>query len=85
MPNRTEAAQRKPSHVPPGGYSYCACSRLHIKRELHKKDNPRVVGAAPVQWFGEGWRWTRGYAAPRALGESRGRNWRGIAGTGKST
>ena len=31
MPNRTEAAQRKLSHVPPGGYSHCACSRLHEK------------------------------------------------------
>src|ERR1700730_14192839 len=30
MPNRTEAAQRKLRHVPPGGYSHCACSRLHI-------------------------------------------------------
>jgi len=29
MPNRTEAAQRKLCHAPPGGYSHCACSRLH--------------------------------------------------------
>ena len=53
MPNRTEAAQRKLRHVPPGGYSHCACSRLHSKKELHKKDNPRVVGAELVRWFGE--------------------------------
>jgi hypothetical protein len=53
MPNRTEAAQRKLSHAPPGGYSHCACSRLHIKRELRKKDNQRVVGAESVRWFVE--------------------------------
>jgi hypothetical protein len=29
MPNRIEAAQRKPSHKPPGDYCYCASSRLH--------------------------------------------------------
>src|SRR5271167_2444242 len=29
MPNRTEAASRKLRHVSPGGYSNCACSRLH--------------------------------------------------------
>jgi hypothetical protein len=27
-------------------YYYCV-----IKMELHKKDNPRVVGAEPVRWF----------------------------------
>jgi len=31
MPNRTEAAQRKLRHVPPGDYGHCACSRLHTK------------------------------------------------------
>ena len=54
MPNRTEAAQRKLSHVPPGGYSHCACSRLHTRMELHKKDNPKVAGAEPVPGFVEG-------------------------------
>jgi hypothetical protein len=29
MSNRTEAATRKQRHGPPGGYSHCACSRLH--------------------------------------------------------
>ena len=29
MPNRTEAAKRKPSHKPPGDYCYCASSRLY--------------------------------------------------------
>ena len=29
MPNRIEAAKRKPSHKPPGGYCHCASSRLH--------------------------------------------------------
>ena len=40
MPNRIEAAQRKPSHVPPGGYSHCACSRLHIKKGAPQKGQP---------------------------------------------
>ena len=35
MSNRTEAVRRKPPLKPPGGYSYCACSRLHPTR-LHK-------------------------------------------------
>ena len=29
MSNRTEAATRNRSHMPPGGYRHCACSRLH--------------------------------------------------------
>ena len=33
MPNRIEAAKRKPSHKPPGGYCHCASSRLHVRRE----------------------------------------------------
>jgi hypothetical protein len=34
MSNRTEAATRKQRHGPPGGYSHCACSRLHpVSRE----------------------------------------------------
>ena len=30
MPNRIEAAKRKPRHMPPADYSHCACSRLHM-------------------------------------------------------
>jgi hypothetical protein len=29
MPNRIEAAKRKPSHQPPGDYCHSASSRLH--------------------------------------------------------
>ena len=80
MPNRIEAAQRKPSHVPPGGYSHCACSRLHINEELHKKDNWRVVEEEPERWFVGAWQSTRDYVARGEPGDPRGRNWGGILG-----
>src|SRR6266481_2409017 len=80
MPNRNAAAQRKPSHVPPGGYSHCACSRLHISVEPHKKDNWKVVGEEPVRWFVGAWQSTRGYAARGEPGDPRGRNRGGISG-----
>jgi hypothetical protein len=32
--NRTEAATRKPSQLPPGDYSHCACSRLPLELDV---------------------------------------------------
>jgi hypothetical protein len=49
MSNRTEAAPRKLSQEPPGDYGHCACSRLHIKMESHKKGKSRVAVPEPVQ------------------------------------
>ena len=63
----------------------CLLVLLCYKKERHKKDNLRVAEAEPWQGCAEGWRWTKDYAAPRALGEPRGRNWRGRSATGKST
>src|ERR1017187_2359386 len=63
-----------------GSSYYCV-----IKREFHKKDNPRVAGAELGRWFDGVWQSTRDYAAPRVPGEPRGRSWDGILETGKST
>jgi hypothetical protein len=43
MPNRIEAAKRKPSHKPPGDYCHCASSRLH--------DSARVRGSAVLETY----------------------------------
>jgi hypothetical protein len=43
MPNRTEAAQRKLRHVPPGGYSHCACSRLHTMSPIRILGGRRLL------------------------------------------
>ena len=47
MPNRTEAAGRKPSQSPPRGYSHCACSRLY-KCELTYEVTARAVGPTQI-------------------------------------
>jgi hypothetical protein len=72
-----------------------AAARRHRGKDLvllcYKKGAPQkgqpgsCRSKARGQWFVEGWRWTRGYAAPRAPGEPRGRKWRGRSATGKST
>ena len=67
-------------HFSAACYYYCV-----IKREFHKRDNPRVVGAELERWFDGVWQSTRDYAAPRVPGEPRGRSWDGILETGNPT